>query len=107
MRACGPSGVVNLQKLWIYTAEHYPKGVLTGLEDDDIRDLFELGSENHFDTLLKYGFIHRNADKWIEIADWERDQGWVIGAPERSEKAKKASKARWGKSPDEADEIEY
>lgn len=93
--ACGNIGIIDLQKLWMYTAEHFPKGVLDGLTDAEIILLAGITTSNFIDILQDLKFVRRNGKRWVEIDNWEIDQSWVVGAPERSEKARKAAKAKW------------
>jgi len=81
----------------MYTAEHFPKGTLEGVTDDEIIMLAGIKTTNFIDVLEGLGFIQRDCGGWIEIDNWEVDQSWVVGAPERSEKARKAARARHDK----------
>lgn len=98
IRTLGLEGPVALQKLWAHAAEFLPDGTLTGMDAIDIAEAAGWsGNPNHFlGTLLDHKWIDNN-NGTFQIHDWSEHQPWVIKAPERREKARKAINARWDK----------
>jgi hypothetical protein len=94
----GADGVLSLITLWAYTAEQYPLGKLHNLDADDV-ELAAMwpGERGVFvQTLIEIGFID-SKKQGLELHDWEKHQAWVVGAPARSEKARKGGKAKAAK----------
>ena len=85
--------------LWINTALNHPKGILTGMDESDIAiEAGYSGDANKFvDAMLRCGFLDRHEDGTYYIHDWDEHQRYVMFAPERSERAKKAVEAREGR----------
>ena len=85
--------------LWINTALNHPKGILTGMDESDIAiEAGYSGDANKFvDAMLRCGFLDRHEDGTYYIHDWDEHQRYVMFAPERSEKAKRAVEARENK----------
>ena len=92
----GDAGIISLQKLWIYTAVHKPKGVLSGYDPDSIEMAAEwAGAEGLFvDTLLSLSFLEKT-DNGYSIHDWEEHNGYAAHSDERVNRAKKGASARW------------
>ena len=93
----GSDGAIGLQKLWLFAANHRQSGVLFDITDEEIQFLTDVNAPEFLETLCRLNLLHRNPDNCLEITNWGQHQSWVIGAPKRSEKAKKAAEARWGK----------
>lgn len=85
-----------LLDLWINTAMNHPKGILTGMDEYDIAiEAGYTGDAFKFvDALMTCGLLekHDNGDYYIH--DWDEHQRYVMFAPERSERAKKAVEVR-------------
>jgi len=96
----GHDGTGYVLDLWISTAQSKPDGVLRGLDDMDIALMAGWAGKpaDFVAALLGTRLLDRLPDGTLALHDWAEHQPWVIGAPERSEKAKKAIKARWDKA---------
>lgn len=91
-----------LLDLWITTAMNHPEGSLEDMDETDIAlEAGWTGDANFFvQALMEAGLIERLESGKYAIHDWEEHQGYVVHAPERKEKARKAANARWGKDQD-------
>lgn len=91
-RAVGAEAVLALIELWCWAAIYKPLGDLRGMDDKDIATAAAwAGDEAKFvEALQKTGWLDGK-----KLHDWHDHQGYVIHAPDRSRKAKKASQARW------------
>lgn len=94
---CGSDGVIGLQKLWIFAAQHKPDGALSDVTDKEIPLITGVQSPEYLNVLIDLDLLARNADGTLFIVNWGKHQSWVVGAPERSESARKAAAARWKK----------
>lgn len=100
----GYQAVESLQRLWCFSAINKPTGKLVGMNSRAI----EIAARWPGDPgvliakLVELAFLDFIDDVY-ELHDWEEHNGYVVHAPDRSEKAKKAASARWesknGKSP--------
>lgn len=95
--ACGDHGVICLLTLWGYAAEMKADGNLAGLSDRAIE--IEAGWDRENDEPGKFISQIRNTDSRFlddfQLHDWEEHQAWLMGRKARSEKAKKAAKAKY------------
>lgn len=95
----GAGSTDYLIDLWINTATNHPDGVLAGMDAMDVA--LEAGwegePEKFVNAMLDAGFLDQDENGTFRLHDWEDHQPWVIGAPARSQKAKKAAETRWGK----------
>ncbi len=97
MRRCGDIAFFNLIKLWTFVAQNRPDGDLTGLDADDI----ELAAgwtgqcSIFYRALLDLCLID-STEGGLFVHDWQEHNTYAAFAQERSDKAKKAAKARWG-----------
>ena len=98
-RLLGPRGTLCLIDLWSKVAEHRPKGVLTGMTEEDIA--FDASWPKEPDrfckVLCEIGFMDRSEDGTYSIHDWKEHQGYVFYGPERSEHARLMANRRWTK----------
>ncbi len=101
IRTLGHEGFVSLLRLWIYAAEHFPRGVIPADIDDG--ELDEIGMWDP-DARSNAGSMRQalQALGWVDsdgvtLHDWQEHQGYAYHAPERSEKSRNAAKVRWGK----------
>jgi hypothetical protein len=97
-RILGSEAVLALIDLWIGTAMNHPEGKLTGMDELDIslEANWEGDPRKFVKTLIDVGFLDRDQDGTYSLHDWNEHQPWVVGAKVRSERARKASQARWG-----------
>lgn len=98
-RELGADGVLCLVNLWIGTAENEPSGVLKGWSSQDIEiEVDYKGEEGAFVTaLVNFELLDVDESGVYSLHNWDRWQGWCIGAEARSTKASNAAKARWNK----------
>jgi hypothetical protein len=96
IRLVGLEGPVCVQRLWAHAAEFIPNGDLSDMDAIDIADAAEWkGEANSFlEIMIEQRWIDKK-DGGLFLHDWEEHQTWVVKAPERREKAKKAASARW------------
>ncbi|OHD19272.1 MAG: hypothetical protein A2Y38_23795 [Spirochaetes bacterium GWB1_59_5] len=90
--ACEP--MLYLVIFWGTVAEQAPTGILSGWSESDVEDAAEWDGEP---SVLFHGL---RASGFLDVVDggfcphnWAEHQPWAIGAPERSEAARKAGKA--------------
>lgn len=97
-RRCGCESFENLLRLWIFVAQNRPRGVLEGmdLEDIEIASSWEGEAGKFAKTLLDVGLLSLSNDVY-SIKDWREHNGYAYHAPERQEKARRAAEKRWQK----------
>jgi len=93
-RIIGASAMEHLITFWCNIAEQIPNGTLSGWSNEDIAEAANWNEEADcfIDAMVDSGFIDREGNQLI-IHDWADHQPWVVGAKERSERAKIAGKA--------------
>ena len=98
MRQLGDRSFYNLIRLWAWVAQNKPEGVLANMDKEDIEIAADWeGDEGLFlDTLIDLRLVDCD-DGVCNIHDWEDNNGFAFGARERSEKARKAARAKWDK----------
>jgi len=108
MRLIGPMATYYLIRLWVIASQAKPKGFLAGWDESDIAEAAGFPQDREPHVLVK-ALMDCGSPGFLEIIngvyylhDWEDHQGWVCGAPERSESAKKAARARWAKRLEES-----
>jgi hypothetical protein len=86
-----------LVALWVFAAEYRPSGVLTGMTEEDVEVAGEwTGAPGEYVTaLLELRWLDQDEAGVFSLHDWATWQPWVVGAPQRSEAARTAAKARW------------
>ncbi|MFD2206621.1 hypothetical protein [Kiloniella antarctica] len=100
IRKIGHEGAFCLTQLWCWAAENRPKGDLAGLDIDDIEIAAGwTGEEGKFHAAILGTWL----DEDLKLHTWEDHQGYIFHAEERSEKARNAAAARWGKRKTETD----
>ena len=107
----GPEGVLALIDLLLYAGENKPDGSLSGMTEEDIGLAAQWTGDPKIlvSALLEIGFldnapsineqcssINRTGPEY-SIHDWFDHNSYAFHAPIRSEKARKAAAARWGK----------
>ena len=94
----GHEAFYSLVQLWCYVAQNHPKGILKDYDKDDLEIVSKwTGLRGLFAksvTKKEIGFVNK-IKNGFEINDWEEHNPYVFHADERSEKARKAAKARW------------
>lgn len=94
----GPGATDYLIDFWLTVAQDRPSGALTGWDETDIALAagWEGEPQLFVDAMMQAGFLEHGEDGVYRPHDWAEHQPWVIGAPERSRKAKHAADSRWG-----------
>lgn len=95
-RALGESPMEYLITFWACIAKYQPMGELIGWTPEEIEDAAGYNGKagRLFDALITTCFLDQIPGGYYPH-DWHDHQSWVIGAKERSEKAKKAINVRW------------
>lgn len=94
----GLQAVKALQRLWCFTAQYKPSGVLTGMPRKAvaIAAKYEGDKDKFIDTLVELRFIDFDGESF-SMHDWEDHNGFAATAEQRSEVARKAATSRWEK----------
>jgi hypothetical protein len=95
-RRTGPAGVLALIRLWCWSAEHRPDGVLGSDEEDIVIAAGWTGEKDLVRELLDLGLLNLEGDCY-SIHDWDVHQPWVANSTKRSTASKDAASRRWGK----------
>ncbi len=104
IKVLGPGATDYILDLWISTAQNHPNGKLTGMDALDIAlEANWDGDAMEFLHALKECKFIDTVNGEMELHDWDEHQPWVVGAPARSAKARKAALVRYG-MPDESSE---
>lgn len=84
-------------RLWLYAADRHTKGVLEGMNQDDLEDVAGwTGIRGVFaEYTIRTRWIDKSDDGTLSIHDWKEHQPWVFHSDKRSEAAKAAISARW------------
>ena len=97
-RKLGADGVLGIVALWTFAGEQRTDGVLHGMDADDIAIAADYAGDSSafVEVLTELRLLDRHGNDW-EIHDWKANNPWAFGFQARSEKAKKAIQARWGR----------
>jgi hypothetical protein len=95
----GEEATGYLIDLWIGTAMNHPTGTLKGMTEIDIAlEADWKGDPNIFvGALLECNLLKKTKNGTFQLHDWEEHQQYVIHAPERKKKARKAAEKKWEK----------
>ena len=98
-RAIGTAPMEYLIVFWGTVAEQKPDGNLIGWDSADIEDAAGWDGEPGVfcAAMMAAGFLDETETGFLPH-DWADHQPWAVGAEERSEKARSAAKAKWGKT---------
>jgi hypothetical protein len=98
MRRCGDIAFYNLICFWSYVAQNKPNGDITGLDPDDIEiaACWSGQCSELYQAMLDLCLIEIVDGKRV-VHDWKEHNGYAYHAKERSERAKHAAEARWGR----------
>lgn len=100
IRTAGYEAFYCLMRLFSSVAKSYPKGVLTGCNQDDIESLADWRGESGvlFSALTDpdFLFLERIGEHW-QIHEWDIHQPWVFNSKERSEIARQNVNKRYNK----------
>ena len=107
-RILGFGAEIYLIDLWLTVAMDCPEGILVGWDEEDISDACDWpGDPNELVTaLIESGWLEKDSDGEYVIHDWCEHQGWACKAKQRSNTAKQAANARWGKKYGNADSMQ-
>lgn len=94
----GSDGVLSFIWLLMFVAESRPDGDLAGLDTVDIALAADWqGEPSEFvSALARIGFLEQS-ENGFQIHDWKQHNPWAANAKSRSDHARKAASARWGK----------
>jgi hypothetical protein len=100
----GPQGILCLFHLWAYASSFQTDGNLSYMTPEDIELAADWeGKEGLFcATIRKIGFLNDD----FSLHDWQEHNPWLAGAQKRSDKARKASQAKWRKVRAMSEEIQ-
>lgn len=98
-RELGADGPLSLLFLWLYVAENRPHGELRGMDIEDVAIAAQWPgeAERFVECITRLKFLDRKG-KLLVVHDWESNNPWAFGAPERKIKAANAAKAKWSKN---------
>jgi len=96
--AVGERAFRALVGLWEWTAANRPDGSLRGMDAVDLKIAagWPDAPPAFVEALVSLRLLDGKPGR-LRVHDWDDAQSWIIGAPARSETAKKAAKARWDK----------
>ena len=99
MRKFDANGALSLLRLWAYAAENRPKGLLTGMNTEDIEAVSHWDGDagDFVRCLVDIGVLDQSGDGVFSLHNWEDRNPWAFHAADRSEAAKHAANARWAK----------
>ena len=85
-------------RLWEYATQHKPSGELRGMSPEQVAFAAEYEGDPTawVEGLIELRWLERNR-RFIYIHEWEIHQPFVVQAPAREAKARKAARARWNK----------
>lgn len=94
-------GLYSLISLWAFAGKHHCKGVLDGMDEQEIELAAEWGGEagKFVDTICKLRFLDKEGDTYA-LHDWKEHNGFAYYADARSEMAKQKAAKRWEKKHD-------
>jgi hypothetical protein len=95
--ALGSDGVVSLIRLWCYTRERHPQGVLEGVGLDDLELIAgwtgERGAFTSYTTTKRW--VDVSPEGVLSVHDWPDHQPWAFGSERRSNAAKIGATSKW------------
>lgn len=93
-RIVGIGAMHHLVCLWRTAARLRPDGNLKGWAPGDIAEVSQYSGDPQSFTaaLMECKWLDQTSDGY-QLHDWDQWQPWVVGAPQRSEAARKAGKA--------------
>lgn len=99
IRRCGHEAFYNLVRLWTFTAQNKPTGVLSGVDAEDVEIAADWRGEPgvFFQTLIELRLLDITETGEVAIHDWQEHNGYASYAEERSAQAREAARARWDK----------
>lgn len=96
-RKLGSDGVLAFIKLLAFTAANRPSGVLDKVDDETLAIATDYDDiDSLVAVLVEIGFLDKQR-KQLSVHDWADHNGYAMHAKARSEKARKAAKAKWDK----------
>jgi len=98
--AVGAEGIFCLMRLWAFAGNYRPRGILTGMNPDDIALAAKWpGDPDEFVcALVTSKFLDRIRNGGYQLHNWKIRQGYLYHKPERRQKAQKAAKAKHAKA---------
>ncbi len=100
-RLTGGAGLGAIIDLWMFCALSRVDGSLAGMDDADIECAADWdGKPGVFIKALASCKLVDGEEMSRSVHDWADNNPWAAGAVNRSDKAKRAAEARWGKNND-------
>ena len=101
-RKLGIQGIAALLRLWCWAGKYRPTGYLSDMDSHDsaIAARWKGSPEDFISSLIEIGWIDQG--EILFLHDWNDHQTWAIGAPERSERARRAANIRHKNSAEHA-----
>lgn len=95
-KVLGDAAICALVTQWAWVRKYRPKGVLTGMEIDDIENGSKWTGEGGLfvKTLVALKLLEFN-DGTYSVHDWKEHQPWAYYSEERSKRARLAADGRW------------
>jgi len=95
----GAEGVFCLMRLWAFAGNYRPRGLLTGMNPQDIAIAAKWteNSDLFVTALLDSKFLDKLKNGVYRLHNWKLRQGYLYHKPERQERARKGGKARQAK----------
>lgn len=95
----GAEGGVALFRLWGWTREHRPTGLLERVADEDVEAIAEWAGEpgELLEAFVALGFLDRRPDGTLYVHDWHVHNAWAVNEEHRREIARRGAAARWGR----------
>lgn len=92
----GDGAVLGLIKLWTYAAEHFQKGDISELSNDEISMIAEvdIDPDRFVETLIELRFLDIEGGR-KKLHEWKEHQPYAYFAEERSKIAKQNIEKRW------------
>lgn len=99
IRKYGHAAIISIIALWGFAAQRRPEGNLTGMDVDDIAiaACWDGDEQEFFDMCVSMKWIDVYENGEIHLHGWKEAQGYVINAPARAERSRRAAQARWEK----------
>lgn len=107
-RRTGDHGIACLFRLWCYASRYFPKGILAGMNDQEISDAsgWKNDPQEFVSALVdaggpgKSGFLdlcETQCPRHYALHNWRTRNPYAYFRDERSDVARKAAETRWGK----------
>jgi hypothetical protein len=95
-KVLGDAGICALVTLWAWVRKYRPKGILTGMDIDDIENGAKWSGQSGLfvRTIIELKLLDLNGNTYT-VHDWEEHQSWAYYSEERSQRSRLAAEGRW------------